>query len=204
MAGWKRRILGITVISAGVCAALPFRNDNANSPVDTRDAAENSGSIASRTSELTLQLTIPSGPSSTPTAARAAEVTPAVLHPMPSLQPQGVRQDDLQTPPPLASSFETFAGAVTAVLEASEASTKREEPERRHRIADGDTLEAIAERYLGTRSEWRSIFAHNDGVLADPAILPIGKEIRIPPTSTMSSHDNDRLVPIPPGLLNRE
>jgi nucleoid-associated protein YgaU len=132
------------------------------------------------------------------------EVTPAVLQPMPSLQPQEVRRDDVQTPPQLASSFETFAGAIPVALEASVPSAERTSPQRRHRIADGDTLESIAERYLGTRSEWRSIFAHNDRVLTDPAILPIGEEIRIPPTSTTSSLGDDRLVPIPPGLLNRE
>lgn len=204
MAGWKRRILGVTVISAGVCAALPFRNDNANSPVGTRAAAELLGSEASRAGELTLQLTIPSGPSPAPTDARPSVVTPAVLQATTSLQSQEVVPDDLRTPPPLPSSFETFAGEVKAVLDASEPSSGDEEPERRHRIADGDTLEAIAERYLGSRSEWRSIFSHNEGVLADPAILPIGEEIRIPPTSTRSSHHDDRLVPIPAGLLNRE
>jgi nucleoid-associated protein YgaU len=115
-----------------------------------------------------------------------------------------VRREDLETPPQIASSFETFAGAIPVALEAPVTLTKRDEPERRHRIADGDTLEAIAERYLGTRTEWRSIFAHNDGILTDPAILPIGEEIKIPIVITTSSHDDDRLVPIPPGLLNRD
>ncbi|MBI2478001.1 MAG: tail protein X, partial [Planctomycetia bacterium] len=94
-------------------------------------------------------------------------------------------------------------GATPVALEAAVPLTIRDEPARVHRIADGDTLETIAERYLGDRREWRSIFSHNHEILTDPAILPIGQEIRIPASAT-SPHDDDRLVPIPPGLLNRD
>ena len=202
MAGWKRRILGITVIAGGVCAALPFRNDSPQVTDDSREAAKIARSSAAGT-ELTLQLTIPIGSEPVESAARQPDVAPAVLKQVSSAQPQEVRQDDLQVPPQLASSFESFAGTVPVAVEATEPLSKRDEPERRHRIADGDTLETIAERYLGKRSEWRSIYAHNDGVLTDPAVLPIGKEIKIPAAAASASED-DHLVPIPAGLLNRD
>lgn len=202
MAGWKRRILGISVISAGVCAALPFRNDMANSPVATPEKATMSRSYASG-NELTLQLTIPIDPGTLPIADREPEVTPAVLKAAPSLQAQEVRRDDLQAPPQLASTFETFVGTAPVTLETSVSSTKTDQPERRHRIADGDTLESIAKRYLGTRNEWRSIYSYNEDLLTDPAVLPIGKEIKIP-AKAANSYDDDRLVPIPPELLKRD
>lgn len=80
-----------------------------------------------------------------------------------------------------------------------------DEAEQRHRIADGDTLEAIAERYLGSPSRWQVILEANGELLTDRNILPIGQEIRIPHVRDPSpTSPDDHLVPIPPGLLGRE
>ncbi len=51
---------------------------------------------------------------------------------------------------------------------------------RSHTIVDGDTLAALAERYLGSPEAAGAIFAANRDVLSDPQILPIGAELRIP------------------------
>ena len=53
--------------------------------------------------------------------------------------------------------------------------------ERRHRIADGDTLPRLAERYLGSAERYLEIYEHNRDVLRTPGELPIGLELRIPP-----------------------
>lgn len=52
---------------------------------------------------------------------------------------------------------------------------------RVHRITDGDTLETLAERFLGDRSRWPEIRDANRQVLASDDILPIGKSLQIPP-----------------------
>jgi nucleoid-associated protein YgaU len=52
---------------------------------------------------------------------------------------------------------------------------------KRHKIIDGDTLAAIAQRYLGAEERYLDLFEHNRDVLATPDLLPIGKELRIPP-----------------------
>ena len=52
---------------------------------------------------------------------------------------------------------------------------------RSHRIVDGDTLEILAERYLGSVSRSGEIFAANRAVLTKPELLPIGEWIHIPP-----------------------
>ncbi|MCE5266451.1 MAG: tail protein X [Planctomycetaceae bacterium] len=52
---------------------------------------------------------------------------------------------------------------------------------RTHRIVDGDTLDALAERYLGSASREGEIFAANRDVLMDPKLLPIGAMLKIPP-----------------------
>ncbi|HVX15803.1 MAG TPA: LysM peptidoglycan-binding domain-containing protein [Pirellulales bacterium] len=52
-----------------------------------------------------------------------------------------------------------------------------------HRIADGDTLSRLAQRYLGSGSRFREIFDANRDRLPSPDLLPIGVVIRIPGAS---------------------
>lgn len=52
---------------------------------------------------------------------------------------------------------------------------------RTHRIVDGDTLPALAQRYLGTPDRAREILEANRNVLRDAELLPIGVELEIPP-----------------------
>ena len=51
---------------------------------------------------------------------------------------------------------------------------------RTHKIVDGDTLSALAERYLGSKDAAAAIYAANRDLLSDPQILPIGAELKIP------------------------
>ncbi|MCR4415838.1 MAG: LysM peptidoglycan-binding domain-containing protein, partial [Thermoguttaceae bacterium] len=51
---------------------------------------------------------------------------------------------------------------------------------RIHKIADGDTLAGLAERYLGDPSRAGEIYRANRDVLASPDALPIGRELKIP------------------------
>ncbi len=55
---------------------------------------------------------------------------------------------------------------------------------RRHRIAEGDTLRRLAEKYLGNPERYLDIFQANSDVLFDPRLLPIGVEIVIPDRTT--------------------
>jgi nucleoid-associated protein YgaU len=43
----------------------------------------------------------------------------------------------------------------------------------KHKIVDGDTLQLLAERYLGSSSRAMEIFEANRDVLSDPNILPL-------------------------------
>ena len=52
---------------------------------------------------------------------------------------------------------------------------------RRHRLTDGDSLERLAERYLGNSARAAEIFAANRDLLPAPDLLPLGRIIRIPP-----------------------
>jgi len=55
---------------------------------------------------------------------------------------------------------------------------------RRHRIAEGDTLRRLAEKYLGNPERYLDIFQANSDVLFDPRLIPIGVEIVIPDRTT--------------------
>lgn len=74
--------------------------------------------------------------------------------------------------------------------------TPESEPSVSHVIRDGDTLALLAERYLGDRSRYVEIFEANRQVLASPDLLPIGKEITIPPRSLPTVRPAADLVPI--------
>jgi nucleoid-associated protein YgaU len=56
----------------------------------------------------------------------------------------------------------------------------RTSPPQTHKIVDGDTLPALAKRYLGSASRANEIYDANRGVLADPKILRIGALLTIP------------------------
>lgn len=50
-----------------------------------------------------------------------------------------------------------------------------------HKIVDGDSLPALAKRYLGSEAQANVLFEANRDVLRDPSVLPIGKTLCIPP-----------------------
>ena len=70
--------------------------------------------------------------------------------------------------------------------------------DKRHKIVDGDTLASIARRHLGAEDRYLDLFEHNRDVLATPDLLPIGKELRIPPPDFV----RPRNPPVEPGPSN--
>jgi nucleoid-associated protein YgaU len=71
-------------------------------------------------------------------------------------------------------------------------------PTTRHRIVEGDTLQRLAEQYLGDRERYLDLYKANSDVLIHPRLLPIGIEIVIPGQSNtlaMDEHeDSDDLA----------
>ncbi len=50
-----------------------------------------------------------------------------------------------------------------------------------HRVVDGDTLQTLAEQYLGSPDRATEIYEANRDRLISPTILPIGVRLKIPP-----------------------
>lgn len=70
-------------------------------------------------------------------------------------------------------------------------------PPRRHKVIDGDTLAALAQRYLGSADFAAEIFALNRDVLSSPELLPIGIELAIPGENAIPTPGGGRpLVPV--------
>lgn len=49
-----------------------------------------------------------------------------------------------------------------------------------HTVVDGDTLPALAQRYLGSPDRAGELYEANRDVISDPKLLPIGVEIKLP------------------------
>ena len=70
---------------------------------------------------------------------------------------------------------------------------------RTHTIMDGDTLASLAQRYLGDAGRAGEIYEANREVLPEPDILPIGRQIRIPPVERPK--EDESAVPSQPPLV---
>jgi LysM repeat protein len=85
--------------------------------------------------------------------------------------------------------------AVPHLLEAGAAES--EQRTTSHKIVDGDTLTALAERYLGSSQRWAELFEHNRGVIKSPDLLPIGRILQIPAATAAPGIVSPQLEPVP-------
>jgi hypothetical protein len=163
--------MAFCVLLAGVFAAMLFR----------RDPPPPAASAPPASAELLIR----SRGGAPATAECRAEDAPAVQRPVTVVKPLGTSQ----SPPPLAAKYPDadrpsstrWSGSIDVMLPAKETA-------RTHRIVDGDTLAGLAERYLGSAARARELFDANRSVLSDPELLPIGAELKIPPTPDSSPH----------------
>lgn len=70
---------------------------------------------------------------------------------------------------------------------------------RIHKIVNGDSLPALARRYLGSENRATDIFEANRDVLSSPDALPLGIELKIPPRGAPKARAAG--APTPAGLV---
>ena len=174
----NRILLAAGVLGAGVCAAWPFRHRGPAVPLATGQSQV--ADVTFRRADVTLEVSPP------------GDISPA----------QGLEYESavsLATPTAVRPDLETLGPAPELPLEFGPAAappgywqpprqppTVQSPPPRQHRLTDGDSLETLAERYLGSQARAEEIFQANRDVLREPDILPLGRIIRIPARATPS------------------
>lgn len=168
-----RTLVAAGVFLTGLTAALLFRHAPPAAPGPP--AAE---PLPPRTASVPLA---PSVVSERPTARIESQGVPV---PSERSQTPALRLplDAGQPSPQLPKSYPGIASLPTT----SSASARSDAP-RRHKIVDGDTLETLAERYLGHAERAGELFDLNRDVLSNPELLPIGTFLRIPPRGPETS-----------------
>ncbi len=170
--------LALCVLMGGVCAALLFRSDSSQKEVAPAASVKKETTLLHvRANKRPLgehrhgvdQTAINLGES--PNGVRPMiVVTPSDRQePPPALSP---KYPETEPPPSVHWGMPMDRMMPVAAMADRAAQT--------HRVADGDTLESLAERYLGTSARADEILAANRESLSDPKLLPIGIELKIP------------------------
>jgi nucleoid-associated protein YgaU len=170
--------LAICILIGGLFIAIVFR------PVISMPA----GTIAEMNTPLSLQhqqlpLPTPSSEQSLVSASLAEQQTTARPTSSPSptvLSPLGPPQPGPSSPPRYPDYSSTNSARWGMPLDMMPTVARPADGPQVHKIVDGDTLEALAARYLGSSARAMEIFQANRDVLADPELLPIGVELKIP------------------------
>jgi hypothetical protein len=176
-----RVLIVVMLVAGGFCAAWPFRRRYRSAEV--LPSGGQLVDVALRRPDVMLDVSPVSNHS--PTSGLADLQTAGHLD---GQHAHGVLRPDLESlapPPPLPQDFDP-PPADLAASRRSWHPTRMKLPVtlpamRRHRLTDGDSLESLAERYLGDARRAGEIFALNREILPAADLLPLGKIIRIPP-----------------------
>lgn len=181
--------MAVCVLLAGICAASFFRRDLPRHKLGDKSAAEtlrirsrlNAPASAAKTIKAapTVKFSTDDGKMPEKTGSNDplfADRPATIVTPLPPRE----------SPPPLSSSYPERTPPASSRWGASmemmlPVVKPADESPQTHRIVDGDTLAALAERYLGDASRAGEIFEANRNVIASPELLTIGVELKIPP-----------------------
>ncbi|MEE2685949.1 MAG: hypothetical protein VYB09_06540 [Planctomycetota bacterium] len=177
----KRWIVATGILVAGCCAALPFPRravDDSYSPRPPRvsSTSENDGP------QLHLALgALPETANRSPLAGIQDHnrIQPLLLRtPVPTARkaapPEQLPALEDSYPPPMQGPLPP-SGIISGDARETGAGEVRY-----HQIQDGDTLRALAERYLGDADQDKAIYELNRSILVSPDLLPLGHTLHIP------------------------
>ncbi len=136
-------------------------------PVRSRAAVENDSSGAPM---ITLQTT---PAESTPPAPAAADESPVTYAPVPSVPVE--EEPVVQASPAITKTTRPAAKPTSTSGRPATGNSGRS-----HTVAKGDTLFSLAQKYYGSRSKWRDIYAANRDVMPNETALKPGMQLKIP------------------------
>ena len=162
------------ILGAAFMLAQPFRQDYARTPQPASFVPDH---------VVLRETSAPSDVSNLRSDAPTAEIQPTLLTPPPDPADHHPRTEELPRvapPPTMARSFPAnspFGQQSSQLLEANSGRTLQ----RTHKVRDGDTLETLAQQYLGDRSRWHEIYQANREKIPQPGLLPLATRLIIPP-----------------------
>ncbi len=162
-------LLAVAVLALGLTTAMLFRQRGGETPPEARAGSGDlvlREQIAPPQARAAYPRTIIPPAGSTEPAEGESRSPGSVADPDTPLEPAD--------PPNLSRSYPFLPGLRAAEI-----------PARRgmwHVIEDGDTLESLAERYLGSAGRADELYEANRELLPRPDVLPIGVELVIPRT----------------------
>jgi nucleoid-associated protein YgaU len=187
---WKKLAIAGAILIVGIGTALVFRREHsAEAPAAAQapEALKQSNGDKIRPRQLPPEPALagriePYSPTAQTDSVRNASAGfSAERNPLQTDSPlkwQTVRRTDES---PAAATTQPDRAIVDRPAGDSPAAIHGRASDERHKIVDGDTLAGLARRYLGANERSSDLFEYNRDVLVTPEILPIGKELRIPP-----------------------
>jgi nucleoid-associated protein YgaU len=200
-----RVLLAMGVLSGGTGLALLFRLESAETAPTT--SGDNLQVVPAQPDRSADTAQVAASRTVAPNESSDAVGRPPAI----SARPEPATDSDEQSEPPLKSAESYSSGRPSSaaagrqdVTRGGPRPTATPQPARTHKIVDGDTLEEIARKYLGSASLAGAIFEANRAELSDPALLPLGVELTIPSVSRRTprapgSPVRQPLVPVAPG-----
>ena len=174
----RRWMVGLGILIAGCCAAIPFQRQASMDPGPSERLILSSPQI-----QLWLAAT-ESHPTSPPSQGIEDH------HRIESLRlripsPVTAPRRPVQQVPSIDDRYPVVTGEAdqeTRQVSSSQSQQHKAASVRyhHHRIQDGDTLRNLAEQYLGNADLAASIYDANRSILASPDLLPLGRQLRIP------------------------
>ena len=158
-----RITIAFGVLALGIGAAMLFRHRQSAPLAPAGGAGEH------------LILRQPMGPATTADSPRPGPTPPPAAKPT-LVTPQA----PAAAPPFLAKEYPGLESASASANSLNDPTFAPPGQPRTHQIVDGDSLRALAQRFLGSAERAQELFDANRDVLTSPDVLPIGRRLKLP------------------------
>ncbi|MCE9631341.1 MAG: LysM peptidoglycan-binding domain-containing protein [Planctomycetia bacterium] len=201
-----RYIVGLAMVTAGVSMAVPFGRLVADGWNRTPGAADASaiaapvvaGPMAAPAANVSTPWMVPDDMQPGPVVVRGDYVPPPAPDMLPPVNPaltasspamNGMYRSTLEVPPPPLLDAQAppppvaaWAAPESPRMPAPSTGIAADLVPATYSVRDGDDLTSISTRFYGHPGAAAAVWQANRDVIPDPNLLPIGAELRLPPS----------------------